>query len=102
MKAATTVGEGTRRRNRVLTTPRNPYGSRIYPDNPINYQLPVTTRTQSATWRPPPPGSEDNYFRVRSRSLGGAAAVKPSSGLAGLVLVVVVVMEGLAGLNNLL
>ena len=56
----------------MMTTPRNLYGNRIYPDNPINYQLPVTTRTSVPAWRPP--DSQDNYFRVRSRTLGSATS----------------------------
>ena len=58
------------------TTPRNQYGNRIYPDNPINPQLPVTRGTQIQPWLHPQ--FSDQFFTVKSKSLSFGSILVPS------------------------
>ena len=58
------------------TTPRNQYGNRIYPNNPINPQLPVTRGTQIQPWLHPQ--LSDQFFTVKSKSLSFGSILVPS------------------------
>ena len=75
------------------TTPRNRYGNRVYHNNPINNQLPVTRGTSVQPWLHP--HLSDQFFTVKSRSLSVGSIPIPSPILIIIVFITCTVSFGI-------